>query len=64
MKKEVKDVRISVRIPHRLKQLIQAFVSLDAHLNESDLVRDAVREKIQKEAPDLYRRLFQGGLEK
>jgi Arc/MetJ-type ribon-helix-helix transcriptional regulator len=56
--KEVKDARISARIPLSLKRLMEAFVALDAHLNESDLIRDAVREKIQREAPELYAKLF------
>ena len=54
-----KDVRISARIPTTLKQLMQRFVALDTHINESDLIRDAVREKIQREAPELYKKLFQ-----
>ena len=54
-----KDVRISARIPANLKQLMQQFVALDTHINESDLIRDAVREKIQREAPELYKKLFQ-----
>ena len=59
MKKELKDTRISARIPLSLKKLMEAFVALDAHLNESDLIRDAIREKIQREAPELYTKLFQ-----
>jgi len=54
-----KDVRISARIPATLKQLMLEFITLDAHINESDLIRDAVREKIQREAPQLYTKLFQ-----
>jgi len=37
---------------------MQKYVERDAHLNESDFIRDAIREKIQKEAPDLYKQLF------
>lgn len=58
MKKELKDVRISARIPRSLKKLMEVFVSQDAHLNESELIRDAIREKIQKDAPQLYAKLF------
>jgi len=54
-----KDVRISARIPRNLKELMRQFVALDAHINESDLIRDAIREKIQRDAPELYRQLFQ-----
>jgi len=58
VKKEPNDVIISARIPRTLKKLIDIYVAKDAHLNESDLIRDAVREKIQREAPKLYSELF------
>ncbi|MDI6847285.1 MAG: ribbon-helix-helix domain-containing protein [Candidatus Bathyarchaeia archaeon] len=54
-----KDVRVSARIPRTLKELMQQFVARNAHINESDLIRDAIREKIQREAPELYRQLFE-----
>ena len=53
-----RDAAISTRIPCTLKKLIHRFVILDAHLNESDFIRDAIREKIQQDAPELYRQLF------
>ena len=58
VKKEPNDVIISARIPKTLKKLIETYVAQDAHLNESDLIRDAIREKIQREAPELYTQLF------
>lgn len=56
---EQKEVRISARIPPTLKRLMREFVSLDSHINESDLIRDSLREKIQRDAPNLYRRVFE-----
>jgi len=56
-----KDVRISARVPRTLKKLMQQFIVCDAHMNESDLIRDAIREKIQREAPKLYKQIFQEG---
>lgn len=53
-----RDVRISARIPRSLKALMEQFVARDAHINESDLIRDAIREKIQRDAPELYQELF------
>jgi len=53
-----KDVRVSFRMPLVLKNLVDEYVRRDAHLNPSDLYRDAVREKIQKDAPHLYQNLF------
>ncbi|RLG99747.1 hypothetical protein DRO19_01510 [Candidatus Bathyarchaeota archaeon] len=60
---EKRDAYIGVRVPKRLKELIQKVVQLDAHLNEADFVRDAIREKIQREAPELYRQLFKEACE-
>jgi Arc/MetJ-type ribon-helix-helix transcriptional regulator len=53
------EVRINARVPRTLKKLMEQFVALDSHMNESDLIRDALREKIQRDAPDLYKRIFQ-----
>jgi len=50
---------IGVRIPKKLKELIKKVVSLDTHLNEADFIRDAIREKIERDAPQLYKRLFE-----
>ena len=57
-KNQMKYAQITVRLPTSLKTLMEKFVTLDTHLNESDLVRDAVREKIQRDAPHLYKAIF------
>ena len=54
----MKEARISARIPDTLKKLMERFVALGFHMNESDLIRDAIREKIQREAPELYAKLY------
>ena len=54
-----KDVRISFRAPATLANLVKDFILLDAHMNESDFYRDAAREKVQREAPQLYKKLFE-----
>ena len=41
-----------------MKRLIDEFLERDAHISYGDLFRDAVREKIQREAPELYEKLF------
>ncbi len=50
---------IGVRVPTSLKTLLRRYVELDTHINESDFIRDAIREKILRDAPGLYRELFQ-----
>ena len=54
------EVKISVRMPRTLKRLMAEFVARDCHINESDLIRDSIREKISRDAPQLYRQLFNG----
>jgi hypothetical protein len=44
--------------------LIRDFVALDSHINESDLIRDSIREKIQRDAPQLYSKLLAEAMEK
>lgn len=58
MAKNKKEVFVAARIPKTLKQLMEEFIKLDAHMGLSELIRDAVREKIQREAPQLYAKLF------
>jgi len=53
-----KDAAVSARIPLTLKDLIRKYVALNIHINESDFIRDAIREKIQRDAPHLYKELF------
>jgi len=54
-----KEVRVTARVPVSLKDLMRKYIKRDTHLNESDFIRDAIREKIQKDAPELIRDLFQ-----
>jgi Arc/MetJ-type ribon-helix-helix transcriptional regulator len=56
-KKEMEN--LNVRVPSTLKELIEKFVSLDCHTNISDFTRDALRQKLQKDAPQLYKQLFE-----
>jgi len=58
MRKEKNDVIVAARIPRTLRQLMQEFIKRSAHMGFSELIRDAVREKIQREVPELYARLF------
>ena len=49
---------IATRVTRRCAELIEKYCSQDAHLNPADLIRDAIREKIQREAPEFYQQLF------
>ncbi|MEM3704374.1 MAG: ribbon-helix-helix domain-containing protein [Candidatus Bathyarchaeia archaeon] len=56
-KKEL--VNLNVRVPATLKELLEQFVRLDLHTNVSEFTRDALREKLARDAPELYKKLFQ-----
>jgi Arc/MetJ-type ribon-helix-helix transcriptional regulator len=58
MDKQTQNAIVAARVPPSLKQMIGKFIHRDTHINESDFLRDAIREKIQRDAPDLYRQLF------
>jgi len=55
-KKEL--VNLNVRIPATLKELIRKYIECDCHTNASEFTRDALREKLAKDAPELYKQLF------
>ena len=43
----------STRIPLNLKNAMLEIIRQDTHLNESDFIRVAIREKVEKMAPHL-----------
>lgn len=52
--------QLNVRVPQNLKKLMEEFISCDTCKDLSELTRDALREKIRREAPELYDQLFKG----
>jgi Arc/MetJ-type ribon-helix-helix transcriptional regulator len=58
MEKE-ETTTITFRLPLTLRDLLKEYLSLDTHMNESDFLREAVREKIKRDAPKLYKKLFE-----
>ena len=50
--------QLNLRVPHNLKALMKQYIALDAHKDLSELTRDAIREKIRRDAPQLYAELF------
>ena len=51
-------MQVSFRVPRVLRDLVKRYVAMDLHMNESEFFRDALREKIMREAPELYKGLF------
>ncbi len=56
-KKEL--INLNVKIPVTLKQLLEQYVKRDLHTNISEFTREAIREKIQRDAPMLYKQMFE-----
>lgn len=55
----VKDaVTVGSRIPAKLREIMREYIRLDTHLNESDFIRAAIREKIENDAPELMENMF------
>ena len=53
-----KMVQLNIRVPQNLKKIMKEYIELDAHKDLSELTRDALRQKIRKDAPQLYQNLF------
>jgi len=52
---------IATRVTKPFAEVIENFVEMDSHLNVAEFMRDAMREKIQREAPELYKTMFKEG---
>jgi Arc/MetJ-type ribon-helix-helix transcriptional regulator len=52
-------VNLNVRIPQKLKETINQHLKLTFHVNISEFTRDALREKLTRDDPQLYGRLFE-----
>ena len=49
---------VSTRVTEPLAILIEKYLRLDAHVSLADFVRDAIREKLQRDVPELYNGMF------
>jgi Arc/MetJ-type ribon-helix-helix transcriptional regulator len=49
---------IATRVTQQYAQLIEEFTQKEAYLNCADLVRDALREKLAKDAPELCKQFL------
>jgi hypothetical protein len=59
MKMSVEKTKVvATRVTKKTAELIAEFCKRDTHVNPADFIRDAIRDKLQREAPELYR-LFQ-----
>ena len=44
-------VNINIRVTPTLKKIIKKYIDLDTHINLSEFAREALREKIKRDAP-------------
>lgn len=49
---------VTARITSKTKKMIAEFIQRDMHLNESDFLRAAIREKLKNDAPDLFEEMM------
>jgi len=54
-----KPETVSSLIPKTLRNAMQKMVLMDTHLNESDWIRAAIREKVQRDAPHLLKEMLE-----
>lgn len=51
---------IATRVTIPFAKMIDRYLERACHVTPADFVRDAIREKIRRDAPNLYDNLFKG----
>lgn len=57
-KKNREQILITLQIPQTMKDIMEKIVYADTHSNMSEFIRDAIRQKIQRENPQLLQNLI------
>jgi len=50
---------VSTRITEPLVSVMEKYLEIDAHVSPADFIRDAIREKLKRDVPDLYNEMYQ-----
>ena len=58
MEKMRKLQPISTKVTEPLARIIQEYIERDSHITVADFVRDAIKEKIRRDTPDLFSKLY------
>ena len=59
MKMEWKKTKtVATRVTSPLLRLIEEYLRRDAHMNTADFIRDAIREKLKRDVPELYQGMY------
>jgi len=51
-------VNINIRVTSTLKKIIEKYIDQDTYINISEFARDALREKIKRDAPRFFEEMF------
>jgi len=51
-------VNINFRVTPTLKKIIEKYIDQDTYINVSEFARDALREKIRRDAPQFFKEMF------
>ena len=54
-----KNVTVATKITQKTREAIHIMITRDTHLNESDFIRSAIREKIKRDAPHLIKEMLE-----
>lgn len=49
---------VSTRVTEPLARAIEEYLRIDAHVSPADFIRDAIREKLKRDVPKLYKQLL------
>ena len=55
---QVENKTVATRITLRLNKVIEEYLQMDAHVTMADFIRDAIREKLKRDTPELYNSMF------
>jgi len=56
MSQKRESLVLTVRIPPTMRTIMNEIVQVDTHTNLSEFVREAIREKIKRDAPHILER--------
>jgi len=54
---------VSTRVTGLLARAIEEYLRIDAHVSPADFIRDAIREKLKNDVPELYQKMLQKEME-
>ena len=50
---------VSTRVTEPLLKAVEEYLKRDAHVSMADFIRDAIREKLRRDAPSIYQSMLE-----